>query len=83
MFENVVISLPLLGAIIAGIVQGVKRIVGEEKMKRYNVLLAIVLGISFSFLTYYNEQLMVIIGAGLMAGLGATGFYEFGKHIKK
>lgn len=83
MFEEIIITLPVLAALIAGIVQETKKLVGEEKMKRYNGILAIALGLAGSFLAFYNQQLLVVIGAGLMAGLGATGSYELIKQAKK
>lgn len=83
MFEEIIITLPLLGAIVSGIVQVIKKAVGEEKMKRFNGIVAIVLGLMSSFLAYYNYELLTIIAVGLMVGLSATGYYELGKHIKK
>jgi heme/copper-type cytochrome/quinol oxidase subunit 3 len=72
---TVEITILLLSAVVMSITQVVKKIGGEKAIKVIPVI-AIILGLLFSFLFQYNVDLLQTILVGLIIGLSATGFYE-------
>ena len=73
----------LPGAVVTALVlQGIKALAGDVIKDRLAVLASIVVGLSLSALAFVAKAYPVdtswvdIIGAGLLAGLGACGIYS-------
>lgn len=77
----------ILGAVISGVVLGLTELVKQTELvpKKYLPLVGVLIGLLVGFFSYPFTELGVEmrLWAGLVAALGATGFFELIKPINK